>query len=439
MKTFSQFLIEEAEKEVFFTFGRFNPPTIGHEKLLDKLASVARGKTYRVYASHSVDAKKNPLEYADKIKWMRKLFPRHARSIVEDKANNVFEICSELYKQGFTKVTMVAGSDRVLEFQTLLNKYNGKQLQTGFYNFGSIDVVSAGERDPDADGAMGMSSSKMRAAASSNDLTAFHKGLPSGFKDDEALFNAVRSGMGLKESRNFRKHIQLETLSERREAYVAGEMFNVNDTVVIKESQEIGTISGRGSNYLVLEMSDGRKLRKWLNDVELLESSEDWEEFSPSLHTLGIPREEMPQIKADKRNAFLEFLKKSNVSSEDTSVDPKSLMPTQKEYSPSKVQGAIEFGEKNPDLPQRPILVSVDGHILDGHHQWCAHLQNGVDDMRVYKLSAPIKELLHYADVFLNGSETVKESFTTIQAPVVVRTPSRAGRPISAIRSSFKQ
>jgi nicotinamide mononucleotide adenylyltransferase len=144
-KSFSDYLVEET-KEVVFTFGRFNPPTVGHEKLIAKVASVAKGNNYRVYASQSSDPKKNPLDYATKIKVMRKMFPKHGRNIILDKnVKNALEVLVQLYDQGFTKVTMVVGSDRVNEFTALTNKYNGQKLRHGFYNFeDGVNVVSAG-------------------------------------------------------------------------------------------------------------------------------------------------------------------------------------------------------------------------------------------------------------------------------------------------------
>jgi nicotinic acid mononucleotide adenylyltransferase len=124
-KSFSQYL-SEAKGEVYFVFGRFNPPTPGHDKLFDVLKKTAGSNPYRVYASKSQDAKKNPLSFKDKIKFMRKMFPKHARSIMADAdVRTALDICVKLYKQGFTSVTMVAGSDRLQEFQVLLNKYNG--------------------------------------------------------------------------------------------------------------------------------------------------------------------------------------------------------------------------------------------------------------------------------------------------------------------------
>ena len=278
IKSFSDFLTEDT-KEISFVFGRFNPPTNGHEKLFNHLKKIARSGSYRIYASKSVDENKNPLEFKEKIKFIRKMFPKHARSIMADSdVRNVLDIAVKLYDQGFTKVTMVAGSDRVREFDILLNKYNGVDAKHGFYNFeGAINVVSAGERDPDAEGVRGMSASKMRAAAQQNDLKSFAKGLPSKFNASTELFNAVRKGMGLKESRNFRKHVELPPVSETREDYVEGSLFKVGDIVRIKETNELGEIIVCGTNYVMVEAESVKK-RFWLDSVELFEEggAGDW-------------------------------------------------------------------------------------------------------------------------------------------------------------------
>lgn len=209
VKNFSDYIVE-ASKEITVVFGRFNPPTTGHEKLFETLKKVSRGGAYRIYASQSQDPKKNPLKFKDKIKFLRKMFPRHARSIMADgDVRTIIEIATKLYDQGFTKMSMVAGSDRVKEFEILLNKYNGVQARHGFYQFeGSIKVLSAGQRDPDAEGVTGMSASKMRAAAAEGDLQTFSSGLPSGYTGSAELFNAVRKGMGLKEEKSFRSTLR---------------------------------------------------------------------------------------------------------------------------------------------------------------------------------------------------------------------------------------
>ena len=267
IKSFSDFLTE-ANKEVHFVFGRFNPPTIGHKKLFDHLKKVSRGGAYRIYASRTVDSKKNPLLFKDKIKFLRKMFPKHARNVMSDKdVKTVFDVAVKLYDQGFHKVTMVVGADRVREFDILLNKYNGVKGRHGFYEFqGAMNVISAGERDPDADGATGMSASKMRMAAQQNDLEGFSKGLPSGYHPND-LFNAVRKGMGLKEKNSFRKHIQLSPVSETREEYVDGSLYRTGDKVRIKESNEEGVIAHCGANYVIVETDTERK-RHWLDSVE---------------------------------------------------------------------------------------------------------------------------------------------------------------------------
>lgn len=269
INSFKNYLVEE-ERTVYFTFGRMNPPTIGHEKLLDTLSQKSGKNPYKVYLSQSQDANKNPLDYREKVKIARKMFPRHARSIMLDtKIRNVFDIMKRLYDEGYRNVTMVVGSDRLREFNILLNKYNGKKGKHGLYNFQKINVISAGERDPDADGAEGMSASKMRAAAKSGDFSQFAQGLPKSIGNAEAkkIYNSIRSAMGLKEQREFKNHVQLSPVSDLRESYIDGKLYEVGDTVVVKESGEVGTVKMLGSNYVIVE-STGTQHRKWLDAVE---------------------------------------------------------------------------------------------------------------------------------------------------------------------------
>ena len=273
--SFKNFLVEE-EKVVFFTWGRMNPPTIGHEKLLTALSRKAGNNPYFVYLSQSTDPKKNPLPYKDKIKIARKMFPRHARRIMLDaKVRNLFDILTKLYDMGYKNVTMVVGADRVQEFDVLMNKYNGKKGRHGFYNFRSMNVASAGDRDPDAEGATGMSASKMRAAAGKGDFTSFSQGLPKTFSNADAknLFNTVRKGMGLKEQREYKNHIQLNPISETREQYITGELYSVGDKVIVKESDEVGEVTHLGANYVIVEKNGSQK-RYWLDAIELLEKME---------------------------------------------------------------------------------------------------------------------------------------------------------------------
>ena len=207
-----------------FAFGRFNPPTIGHEVLMDKAKSVG-GRNYRIYISQSQDRKKNPLDYNTKLNYMRKMFPTHKRNIINSPIRTAIEVAVELSDEGYTDLIMIAGSDRVDEFDTLLNKYNGVKAKHGEYKFDSIKVISAGERDPDSEGASGMSASKMRAAAVDNNEDKFKEGLPSKFaasSDARKLFRAVQKAMGVKSMNEWDEGFLSRTLKAKSYATAVG-------------------------------------------------------------------------------------------------------------------------------------------------------------------------------------------------------------------------
>ena len=270
LHTFKEHYLEEAASEtVTINWGRFNPPTIGHEKLLDVSHKKGTGD-HRIYATQTQDNKKNPIEWKAKVKYMRKVFPVHARMILMDKkVKTIFDALTIAYNDGFKNLELVVGSDRVDEFGKLVAKYNGKKGAHGLYDFKDIKIINAGERDPDAPGAEGMSASKMRDAASKNDLVAFTSGLPKKFKDAEGLMNAVRSGMGLKEEKSFRQDIKLKKQSNIREKYVAGTLFSVKDKVKTNDGQE-GVIDTLGSNHIKVKLKgDGMFKNFWLKDLSL--------------------------------------------------------------------------------------------------------------------------------------------------------------------------
>jgi hypothetical protein len=284
--SFKQYLVEE-EREIFFTFGRMNPPTVGHGKLMDMLSSKAGRNPYKVFLAQGQDAKKNPLSYSDKIKHIRKMFPKHGRNVLlNKKVKTVFDALVNLYDQGFKRITMVVGEDRVTEFKILLEKYNGTKARHGFYNFERIQIISAGQRDPDSEGVEGMSASKQRANAKDNDFSSFSQGLPKSLsnKDAKKLFNDVRVGMGLKESVDFKQHVDLGQLSETREKYIAGELFEPGDRVVIKESNQSGYIYRLGANYVIVALDEGRVSRQWLDGI-VLENTDKWYKDQPEWGT----------------------------------------------------------------------------------------------------------------------------------------------------------
>ena len=266
-------LSEAPEKSIVFAWGRFNPPTIGHEKLLDRVARV-RADEMRVYISMSNDPQKNPLNPRLKLDYMKKIFPRYARKIMLPRTNIVIDIITDLYNEGFTDLKMVAGSDRVQEFKKLFTTYNNVKSRHGYYNFDSIEVINAGERDPDAEGATGMSASKMRAAAQDNDLKSFEKGLPN-FRDVEKLFKDVRRGMNLAASyttgmghMNYRPIASLEQFEQNqiRDMYIREMLFNVGDIVENIHLDIEGTVTRRGTNYVVLEDSNNNLHKSWIWD-----------------------------------------------------------------------------------------------------------------------------------------------------------------------------
>jgi len=264
----------EAVNTIAFAFGRFNPPTIGHLKLMDKVKS--QSNNYKIYLSRSEDPKKNPLSPREKLSFMKKIFPQHARNIEINPSNNVLDILVRLNGK-FNNIVMVAGSDRIREFDTLLKRYNDVKSRHGYYKFDNIKVVSAGERDPDAEGATGMSASKMRAAAEKGDITSFKKGLPNTFRDADGLMKQVRRGMKLAASYSmmggpglgtYRPVASMEGFEQEqvRDLYVRDMIYNINDKVdYIKEDIQ-GTVKRRGTNYIVIEDNNNNLHKAWIWD-----------------------------------------------------------------------------------------------------------------------------------------------------------------------------
>ena len=322
INTFKSYLVEET-REIYFTFGRMNPPTIGHEKLMESMAKKTGSSNYRIYLSQSQDKKKNPLHFSEKLKYARKMFPRHARQIMADKKiRNVFDASTKLYNEGYKKVNMVVGSDRVNEFKVLLNKYNGKKGRHGFYNFENINVISAGERDPDGEGVSGMSASKMRQAVMEKDFTSFSQGLPKNMSNPEAkkLYNSVRQGMGLKEQKIFLNQVKLAEVSNTRETYVAGKIFNIGDKVKITKTGQIAEIVKRGSNYVMVESND-KVTRQWLDSIELMDSIKTFKENMYSQTAKNkIDREKKRDAQKHDRMMDLARLRDASAKNKQTTV-----------------------------------------------------------------------------------------------------------------------
>ena len=261
-------------------FGRFNPPTVGHQKLLDQARSVAKGDL-KIYPSRSFDPKKNPLDPNQKTSLMKQMFPDHADDIINDEGIvTVFDALKSADAEGYSDVQIVVGSDRVSEFDSLAQKYNGK-----LYDFGNIETISAGERDAEGEGVEGMSASKMRKAASENDFETFRTGIPDTVDDKTAksIMNTVRKAMKVTtESWSLWEIAPKFDWRNLRENYVTKKIFNLNTLVENLNTGLVGKIVRRGTNYLICVTEDNIMFKSWVKDLkEYTEVKMDSKERTP--------------------------------------------------------------------------------------------------------------------------------------------------------------
>jgi len=262
---------KEGEGQTLTTaFGRFNPPTVGHEKLLSAARKAAAGGPLKIYPSRTQDAKKNPLDPDMKISYMKKMFPDYEEEIVNDaEMKSIFDVLKTADEDGFDSVNIIVGADRQAEFENLAVKYNGE-----LYDFDQIRVISAGVRDSDAEGVEGMSASKLRKAVQDDDFDTFRRGTPKGLKDADAqaVFDAVRTGMGSKKKK-VKESYELWEIAPRddskglRENYVQGLIYKIGDIVESLNTGLIGEIIRRGTNHLICVTKENYMFKSWVKDV----------------------------------------------------------------------------------------------------------------------------------------------------------------------------
>ena len=251
-------------------FGRFNPPHAGHQQLMDIAAQSAEQEEsdYIIVPSRSQDPKKNPLDPDTKVAVMRQMFPQHSERIVNDGANRtIFDVLKKAHNDGYANVRIVAGQDRVKEFDKLAQNYNGQ-----LYQFDAMEVISSGDRDPDSDGVEGLSSSRMRLAAAEGDFKTFRSGLPEGIprKDAMALFDGVRQSMNVADMKEFWNIWEIAPkydLENLRESYVAKQIFNIGDRVENLNTGMIGRIIRRGANHLICVAENNIMFKSWVKDL----------------------------------------------------------------------------------------------------------------------------------------------------------------------------
>jgi len=292
------FLEEQENKTAVFTYGRNNPPTIGHEKLFDKTVAVAKehGTKAHIYTSHTQDSRKNPLTSEHKVALIKHAYPAAHVASSNKEMPSMLHIAKHLHAQGHKHLVMVAGSDRVDEYHKKLHQYNGTH-EGALYNFKTIKVVSAGHRDPDAEGAEGISGTKLRSHAIAGNKEKFKSGLMSKLSNQhkEEVYNKTRQTLKVKEI--FDPHLKIskyqwgekegtdymkkmtpgesaltknKKTKDVREQYVAGTIFKIGQMVELKNGS-IGSIKYRGSNYVTVTLKEGKEEKCWLEDVHELD------------------------------------------------------------------------------------------------------------------------------------------------------------------------
>jgi len=248
-------------------FGRFNPPHAGHLQLMDTAAAAAAEEEsdYLIVPSRSNDPKKNPLDADTKVAFMRGMFPLHSSRIQNDvNTRTIFDVLKKAHNDGYANVRIVGGADRVKEFDKLANNYNG-----ALYQFDNVEVLSAGDRDPDADGVEGMSASRLRLAASENDFKTFKSAMPEGMrpKDARELFNTVRASMGINEEWGIWEMAPKFDQQTLRENYVSKAIFKIGEVVENLNTGLVGKIVRRGANHLICVTEDNIMFKSWIRDV----------------------------------------------------------------------------------------------------------------------------------------------------------------------------
>jgi hypothetical protein len=341
MKTIKQLLSELPNKSLIFAFGRFNPPTVGHELLISKVEALSKKTSipYRIYTTATQDKKSNPLSQKDKIKYMEKSF-RNAH--IYAAKGNIIQLLQSFEKEGIKEIHLVVGSDRTKEFESLLNKYNERE-----YNFSKIEIHSAGERDPDSDDADGMSASKMRSAASKGDYKSFEKGVTKKLTDIDTkkMYNDVRKGLGLR-IESFEINIS-NNQNELREKYFKGEIFKVGTTV--KDDKGVYEIMDRGTNYITVINENGELSKKWLDSVKEVITDMNYKNEAKDEHQISYKGfttsnfEIVPELKP---------IIESVISSETDSVAIINALKS--------IDESLKFYKQNKDIFQVPLMKGID-------------------------------------------------------------------------------
>ena len=278
---------DKAPADITVAFGRFNPPHIGHEKLLKTIKQTAGKGEYVIYPSRSEGNDRNPIDAKDKIELMKSMFPDYSERIVDDDTKRtIFDVLKDVYKTCATNVNVVVGADRYKEFNKIANNWNGEE---GFWDFERVKVVNAGERDAESHGVEGASASKMRDAAIANrwddeyypddyedkdkrgkiSKQGFSSLIPKGFDDKSAkkLFNTLRDKLGSKNVKEMWRIVPRFDIKNLRENFVSGKLFQVDDIVENDHTGLIGKIIRKGTNYVIAVTESNIMFKSWITDI----------------------------------------------------------------------------------------------------------------------------------------------------------------------------
>ena len=288
-------------------FGRFNPPHLGHLELMNTAANSVEDKkdAYMIVPSRSNDPKKNPLDPNTKVDMMKSMFPQHANNIMNDtKTRTIFDVLNGANNDGYANVRIVGGADRVKEFNKLATNYNGK-----LYDFDNVEVISSGERDPDAEGVEGLSASRMRLAASEKDFKAYKKGLPKDLDDEKKkeIFTTVRSSMGINEKWNIWEIAPKFDWEGLRENYIGEKVYQIGQLVENLNTGLVGRIIRRGANHLICVTENNFMFKSWIKDV----SETRKESFDTLTSVSGVPANQR-EVGTDALRKYTETMVKGS-------------------------------------------------------------------------------------------------------------------------------
>ena len=423
MKKLRQVLKELPSRKVVFAFGRFQPPTTGHELLVNIVKKVASAQKadHVIFASRTNDKKSNPLPVDRKVYYLKRMFPKTNFVAANDQVRTFIEAATMLSSK-YKNLVMIAGSDRVPEYKKILEKYNGD-----VFHFDTVEVVSAGERDPDADSASGMSGTKMRLAAVDGDYTKFKTGLPRSLTDLDGrrLMNEIRIGMGME---IVKEQVKFET-NDIREKYHFGEIFNIGDNVT--DGENIFEIIDRGSNYITVVNDSGTTSKKWLDSVQPIVVEDIKHDYVPKQISYKGYTTKNFNISEDAIKAFQDTISRDGdpvaILNAIKATDIYMEYTISKKFTNEEKETLISAHEKAKESLNRVNEFSHHAHYWNSHLEGLEEMKfSSIDKIKVARIIAgslgvpDVEEKSGAAEMVNQGLRFIKNKHMTPEAWTVV-------------------